>query len=264
MLKNFIYLNEPALDGYLSSLEDGLRGLVEAKIAKSSSVSGKAGVAGVGVGGDHERQQEETTSRTDTASARFERLQRLAREDPEASGWVDVVDPDTDLKDIGIGAIVELECEIFIPEAIKAMSPNGGIAQAIDQLQALAPFASMLGLDMSGVPAADQLNGVKGFASTLGGDAVVVGEPNESDFRIAGKLLDAYLRGEVEGYARVVGKVSAVLGKGAWKPLLALPGMNLLSRDKRREMERKGPDEGQEGSWLQGPAIMIDVLAIYR
>lgn len=264
MLKNFIYLNEPDLDSYLSALEDGLRGSVQAKTAKSSSVSGKIGVAGIGAGGDQERQQEETTSRTDTASARFERLQRLARSDVDASGWIDVVDPDTDLKGIGIGALIELECEVFIPETIKALSPSGGLAQAISQVQALAPLAAMLGKDMSALPPSGQLDAVKDFANNLGSDAVLVGEPNESDWRVAGKLLDPYLHGEVEGYARVVGKVSAVLGTGAWKPLLALPGMNLLSRDKRREMERKGPSEGQEQNWLEGPAIMLDVLAIYR
>jgi hypothetical protein len=69
---------------------------------------------------------------------------------------------------------------------------------------------------------------------------------------------------ENEGFARVVGKVSAQWDKGNWKPLLVLPGMNLLSREQRRAMQRRGPDEGQESSWLEGSAIMLDVLAIYR
>lgn len=264
MLKNFIYLNESALDGYLSSLEDGLRRSVEAKTAKTSSMSGKAGAAGFGVDGGRERQEEETTSRTDTPAAKFERLQRLAREDNEMSGWIEVVNPDTDLAHVGIGALLELECEIFVPEMIKALSPTGGLVRAIDQVQALAPLAAMFGSEISGLPGAGQMDAMKGFAQILGSDAVLVGEPTDSDWRVAGKLLDTYLHGEVEGFARVVGKVSAVLGDGAWKPLLALPGMNLLSREKRREMERKGPDDGQEASWLKGPAAMLDVLAIYR
>lgn len=117
---------------------------------------------------------------------------------------------------------------------------------------------------MTGLPPTGQLDAMKGLANTLGGDAVVVGERDDSDWRVAGRLLDQYLFGDVEGYARVVGKVSTVLRPGSWKPLLALPGMNLMGRDKRREMERKGPDEGQEDSWVKGPAIMLDVLAIYR
>lgn len=264
MLKNFIYLNEPALDSYLSALEDGLRGSVQAKTAKSSSISGKAGVAGVGVGGDHERQQEETTSRTDTAAARFERLQKLALEDVEASGWVDVVDPDTDLNGLGTGALIEIECEIYVPEIVKALSPSGGLAKAIGQIEAFAQIAPAFGTELTGMPGQGQLDAMKSVAGLLGGDAMFVGEPNDTDWHVAGKLLDSYLQGEVEGYAKVVGKVSTQWGTGQWKPLLALPGMNLLSRDKRREMERKGPNEGQEQNWLEGPAIMLDVLAIYR
>ncbi len=264
MLKNFIYLNEPALDSYLSALEDGLRGSVQAKTAKSSSVSGKIGVGGIGAGGDQEHQQEETTSRTDTAAARFERLQKLAREDVEASGWVDVVNPDTDLSGLGTGALLEVECEIYVPEIVKALSPSGGLAKAIDQMEAFAQLAPAFGSEISGMPAQGQLEAMKGLAGALGGDAMFVGEPNDTDWHVAGMLLDTYLNGEVEGYARVVGKVSTQWGTGQWKPLLALPGMNLLSRDKRREMERKGPGEGQEQNWLEGPAIMLDVLAIYR
>lgn len=264
MLKNFIYLNSPTLDSYLSSLEDGLRGSVQEKKSTTGSVTGKGGVSLANIQGEKAHEDEHTTSKSDTPSARFERLQALARGDLEVSGWIDIVDPETDFEGIGIGALIEIECEIYIPEMIKALSPSGGLARAIDQLQALAPIAAQLGSDVSGMPAAGQLEAVKSFAHNLGGDAVLVGEPNDSDWRIAGKLLDGYLTGEVEGYARVVGKVSSVLKRDSWKPLMALPGMNLMSRDKRREMERKGPDQGQEGNWLQGPAIMLDVLAIYR
>lgn len=264
MLKNFIYLNEQALDSYLSALEDGLRGSVQAKTAKSSSVTGKAGVPLIGAEGGHERQQEETTSRIDTAAARFERLQKLAHDDLEASGWVDVVDPGTDLQGLGTGALIELECEIFVPEIVKMLSPSGGLAKVIGQMESFAQIAPAFGTEVTGMPAQGQLDAMKGVAGLLGGDAMFVGEPNDTDWHVAGKLLDGYLNGEVEGYAKVVGKVSTQWGNGQWKPLLALPGMNLMSRDKRREMERKGPNEGQEQNWLEGPAIMLDVLAIYR
>jgi len=264
MLKTFMYLNETTLDSYLSSLEDGLRDSIEAKTSKSSSVRGKAGVGVVAVGGDQEDLREETTSRSDTASSRFERLQRLARADVEASGWIDVLSADGDLTDIGIGALIEIECEIYIPEVIKALSPVGGMAQALGQLQEIAPLMAQFGGDMSKLPGSDKLDAMKGLANSLGADAMLVGEPADSKWQVAGKLLDAHLRGEIDGYARVVGKVSSVLRDGEWKPLLALPGMNLLSRAQRRDMERKGPDAGQEANWLRGPALMLDVLAVYR
>lgn len=264
MLKNFIYLNEQALDSYLGALEDGLRNSIAEKTSTAGSLSGGGNLKVVNIEGEKSHAEESTTSRTDTPSARFERLQRLAVADVEASEWVEVVNPQDDLASIGIGALVDIECEIYEPEMIKAISRNGGIAQVIDQMQALAPLAAMMGKDIAGLPPTSQLDAIKGFAGALGGDAFVIGEPNESDWRLAGKLLDGYTKGEIEGYARLVGKVSTIIPAGAQKPLLALPGMNLLSREKRREMEKKGPSEGQEGSWLKGPALMLEVLAIYR
>jgi hypothetical protein len=264
MLKNFIYLNEQALDSYLSALEDGLRGSVEAKKSKSDSLGGKAGLAVANVQGGKGRAEEETTSRTDTASAKFDRLQKLAMEDPESSGWVEVVDPESDLNGLGTGALVEVECEIYVPEIVKALSPSGGLAHAIGQLEAFAKLAPAFGTELSNMPAQGQMDALKGLTGALGADLMFVGEPSDTDRHITGKLLDAYLHGDVEGYARVVGKVSTQWSKGQWKPLLALPGANLLSREKRREMEREGPAEGQEQNWLEGPALMLDVLAIYR
>lgn len=264
MLKNFIYLNEQALDSYLGGLEDGLRSSVAEKSATAGSMSGGGDAKLVRLEGEKSHAEEATTSRTDTPSARFERLQRLALADVEASGWVQVVNPQDDLVNIGIGALVDIECEIYEPEMMKALSKKGGIAEVIDQMQALAPLASMMGKDMAGLPPSNQLDAIKGFANALGGDAFMIGEPNEGEWRVAGKLVDSYLHGEIEGYARVVGKVSTVIPTGSQKPLLALPGMNLMSREKRREMERQGPSEGQEGNWLAGPALMLEVLAIYR
>lgn len=264
MLKNFIYLNEQALDSYLGALEDGLRSSVEDRKSTSGSVSGGGDLKLARLDGEKAHAEEATTSRTDTPSARFERLQQLARADVDASGWIDIINPDVDLKGLGTGALVELECEIYVPEIVKMLSPSGGLAKAIGQVESLAQLAPAFGSEISGLPAKGQLDAMKGLAGALGGDAMFVGEPNDSDWHVAGKLLDQFLNGEVEGFANVVGKVSTQWASGNWKPLLALPGMNLMPRDKRREMERKGPEAGQEQNWLEGPALMLDVLAIYR
>lgn len=264
MLKSFIYLNEPVLDSYLSSLEDGLRESVASRNSRISTAGGKAGAFGLNAQGQVSREHEESTTRSDTPSARFERLQKLARADQEASGWVDVVNPDDDLDGIGTGALIEIECEVYIPEIVRALSKSGGLASAIGQLDALMPLMPALSSETTELPTADQLEAVKGLTNAMGADLMFVGEPTDGEWRIAGKLLDQHLSGEVEGYVRVVGKVSTQWGPGHWKPLLALPGMNLMSREQRRQMERKGPDKGQEDNWLQGPAIMLDVLAIYR
>lgn len=264
MLKHFIYLNESTLENYLSALEDGLRANAQTTSGESSALKGSIGVPAVSASGGKDHKTEEVASRSDTASSRFERLLRLAKSDVEASGWVEVLDPDTDFEGIGIGAIVELECEIYVPETIKVLSNSGGISQAIEKFQALTPFASALGLDTDGLPPMAQLDAAKNFTRALGSNAALVGDLDGTNWQVAGKLLDDSLRDEVEGHARVIGKVSTVVKKGTWKSLISLPGMNLISRDQRRAMERKGPSSGQEDSWIQGPALLLDILAVYR
>ena len=39
--------------------------------------------------------------------------------------------------------------------------------------------------------------------------------------------------------------------------------VGLLSRDKRCEVDRKGPDDADEGKWGRRPARMFAVLSIY-
>ena len=264
MLKQFIYLNEQALDEYLSILEDGLRGGVEEKSGKNTNLSGKAGISNLGIGGSRESQEELMISRVDTSPARFERLQKLALGDIELSGWIERGIND-DIKDnISAGNLLDIECEVYIPEVVKALSPSGELARTVDQITVLSQLAPSFGSPIEGLPNFDQLQAIKGFAATLGSDAIFVGEMESSNHKVAGKLQDKYIKGDVEGVAHVVGKVVSSWGDTQWKPLLALPGMNLMSREQRRDMERKGPDNGQEGNWLQGPAYMLEILAIYR
>jgi hypothetical protein len=40
--------------------------------------------------------------------------------------------------------------------------------------------------------------------------------------------------------------------------------MNLLSREERRKKEHEAPPPGKEAEYLPGPALMLDILAIYR
>ena len=47
-----------------------------------------------------------------------------------------------------------------------------------------------------------------------------------------------------------------------WYPLMSLPGMG-LGRDERRRIS-KSPKSGEENQYLQGPIVLIDVLAIFR
>jgi len=210
------------------------------------------------------RADEELLTMSDTPQARFERLLKLVEFDPETTGWVEVTDSEVDLAESGTGAMIDVECEVYVPDVIKALSSSGGITQALDALEALLPAAQTFGFDTTGLPSKKEREGVKKFAAVLGGNQVAIGELDDSDWRLAGQLKGEFINGDIEGRARMVGKISTRWAKGVWKPLLALPGSSLLPRAERRALERKRPEEGEDENYLEGPAVMLDILAIYR
>jgi hypothetical protein len=264
VLRRFLYLDTVALGDYLSALEGGLRDSSEHRRTRSGG--GEVGFDARVVRGAGERRQEseETLTYADTAPARFERLMQLAEADVEQSGWIEVLDPGSDLEDVGIGALPCLECDIYVPDVVRALTSVGELETALSMLEGLTPFLDIMGVDSNDLPSRDQVNAMRAVAQHLPARLVVVGELDDSELKVAGELVGEYVRGALEGPVRLVGKVASQWDKGRWKPVLALPGSSLLPRAKRREMERTQPKAGEEANYLEGPALMLDILAIYR
>lgn len=259
MLKNFLYLNSQSVDSYLSSLEDGLRASAEDTVIRNQVQEPVEGVHRGGESGVHQ-----VNSRVDTPESRFERLQKLASEQPQATGWTVVSDDDADLSSARTGAILEIRCDVYIPEAVRAFSSSSGLSDMITMMEALGKSADVFGLDKSKLPPKSQIEAMKSVSGVLGSDLIFVGDHDESGRRVAGKLIDRHTKADIDGIATVVGKVTSYWGENKWKPLLGLPGLNLVSRERRREMEATKPDADQQGQYLEGPAYMLDVIAIYR
>lgn len=264
MLRNFLYLNVPALDGYLSSLEDGLRTVIEREETSTKDAGLEASVKVVSGKLGAGTESVERTTGQDTPEARFERLLAYARADSEALGWIEVLDADTDLADVGFGALVEAEAEFFIPSIIRTLADSRGLQEAMDMFDALEPLADMFGLDMDGMPDKAQRDGMRSVVGAMKANLVAVGELDGSDWKVAGEVLSQHLRAEVEGPARFVGKVAKKISEGQGRHLMALPGTSLMPREARRELERKKPENADDESFLQGPALVLDLLAIWR
>lgn len=221
----------------------------------------KIGGVGASASGSHEHGENEVRRKADTPASKFERLVALAKADEDASGWIEVLDPDNDLNSAGIGALVEVECEIYVPDSIRMLSQGAG---ELGQFEQLLSAAQAMGLETGSAPSMKDLGAMRSFMEGMGAELVLVGEPDGAEWRIAGRLGNRWLKGEVDGYARVVGKIARKIQPGSKKPLMALPGASLIPRDQRRKIEREGPKPGQEDQWLFGPAAMVDVLAVYR
>lgn len=263
MLRNFLYLNTVALDGYLSALEDGLRVGSESEQSTTTDGSLAADVrflkGNVGKSAAGTRR----TSGQDTPEARFARLMEIAEYDPEALGWIEVVDPNNDLNNVGYGAMLSGETDFYIPRGVQLLA-SGEFGRTIDLINQMEPFADLFGLDKKGLPDRSQRDAARSMVDTLGADLVVVGEFDDSDQKVAAQLSKEYTRDQVEGPARFVGKVKKQWPAGQGQHLLALPGTTLLSRRERRALESKKPDNPDDDSFLNGPAFMLDLLAVWR
>lgn len=263
MLRNFLYLNTVALDGYMSAIEDGLRTGSESE-RNSSRDKGLGANAKVASGkmewstGDIQR-----TRGQDTPEARFARLIDAAEKSPEPLGWIDVLDPENDLNQAGYGAMIAGEAEFFTPHMVGLLA-NGDLGRGLDLIDQLEPFADVFGFDRKGIPDKKQRNAMRSSISAINADLVVVGEFDSSDWKIAGQLSRDYIRDRIEGPARFVGKIARRWPAGEGRHLLALPGTTLLSRHERRALEQKRPDKDDDDSFVNGPAMMLDILAVWR
>lgn len=265
MLRNFVYLNDQALKQYIAALEGGLT--TEATTRSVNRGGGRGGmdvkVAQASLEQSHEN--EETRKYADTREAQFDRLLKAAEQRPEDLAWVEVVQPDADFRDIGVGAMVSWECEIYVPEFVRMMAASGEMVGAMDMMRTMLPAAKGMGLKTEQpLPSSETLEAASTLLKQMNVKQLIVGEDDTSDWKVAGQISEQYLHGELEGPVRLVGKVTKVMPVGHWKPFLSFPGMSTGSREQRRKLERQAPEPGKEDQYLHGPALMLDILAVYR
>ncbi|MGO2053163.1 DUF6414 family protein [Glutamicibacter sp. AOP38-B1-38] len=267
MLKRFLYLDETALDQYLSAYEGGrtVEHVVRQKDGKATQ--GRAGIKQLGV--EHERNSGNEVSLTlsDTAESKFERLVQIVEDQNDVSTWLEVMDPTSDFTQVAVGAMVSWECDVYIPEISNVLSSGGELAAAISTIEAIRPLAESFNFDFGGIPGQKELSGVQSIVNSMGSNLIIVGDDSETDWKVSGKIKSDCIHADVDDFddrAIIVGKISKILGEGQFKPYVSFPGMNLVSREKRRAMERTKPQEGQESQYLSGPAATLDILAIYR
>lgn len=259
MLRRFLYLDQTQLDQYISQVEDGLR---SSRSRRDTNTSGRSGGIDAKVAKfnlDGSREGESGTEFADTPTARFERLLRLVEGDEETFGWIDVMQP-SDLEQARRGHIVNLFCDLYEPTITKFLGA-GGLLDAIPLMRDLATLGG--GNALTGLPGEDSLATLSAFGSAM--PPLVQGEVIDMEWHVVAQLLQEHKLGEVEGEVQVVAKVIRAWGEGAWKPLPGLPVVSQMPREQRREFERKGPDESnQKLMWQEGPALELDVLAIWR
>lgn len=266
MLRRFLYLNEQVVDSYLGVVEGGLSDEVT---RRNTSRGGRGGEAGVGFKGatakytgEREHAEEEERRVRDTPEQRFDRLLTAIEQDPDEYGYEEVLDLTDAFSRISVGTVITVDCDIEVPQMVRLLRQPEQLDQMVDMMDKLRPLAAMLGKNADDLPTPEQTEAVRQVSRVFRSDVVVVGEVDEESPRIAGKLEQAYVREIPEGEAKIVGKVARKWGPDESHSLLALPGASLLSRSQRR---RNNPEASTDKTdSLRGPALSLDILAIYR
>ncbi|MET4924421.1 hypothetical protein P3L51_19025 [Streptomyces sp. PSRA5] len=257
-LPRFLYLDEKGLEEYLSVVEEGLSDESKKRRLSSGSVV-DSGVLGEPMGGDSSSEEERIVR--ETASQRFIRL--VTALDDASARWRfrDIEDLAEEFEKTAVADIVQVQCEVEIPPFIRMFSQPDQLDGMVNMLEAFRAMAPMLGQDLEGLPGKKETKAFRDFGKAMKSDVVIVGDQEDGGPQITGKLNKDYMRDAVEGDVFILGKVSKRLKDGETHSLLAIPGASLMSRKQRREAARQ---EQTDETTLVGPALTLDILAIYR
>jgi hypothetical protein len=267
MLRHFLYLNEASLDSYIGVVEGGISDQSTRRQGTKGVKGGEGGIAvsvvNAKVVGQREHTEDNERVVRDTPEIRFDRLMTAVEHD-DADKWnyEHVFEINEAFERLATGNLIRIDCEVEVPPTIAIMSQPDELGQMLDLMENMAPLAGLFGATMEGMPSSDQISAMRTM-SKFKTDLVVVGEVDDQSPRIAGKLDQKYVREMPTGEASIVGKVARRWSEGEHYPLMALPGAALMSRAQRRQAASAPAVSGDENV-IHGPALTLDILAIFR
>nr|WP_154923792.1 hypothetical protein [Microbacterium testaceum] len=258
MLRSFVYLNEDRLDEYIGQVEGGLRQISRRTATEDHSKAGAADLKLVKGDLSTTRGSSQTEELADSGPARFARLLDLVAGHEDDFGWIEVLS-DADLEGIRPGSMIDVSADLYESDVTKMTGPSGvlGMLPMLSQMQSSFGGAAS---SSSKMPDASKIEALRAFATVMP-ELILLGDIDGSETRIV-CVLPATMG--AEGQARVVAKVKKVVAPGKYEPLPGLPFLDQMPRAQRRDFLAKGMQAGQEMMWIEGPALVLDVLAIWR
>jgi hypothetical protein len=264
MLNSFIYLDVELLHQLIGAAENGLVTEQAVESGGEGSVSGRAGFQGLSVEAKHAGNNKTTRQLDDTDFARFTRLMQFCKANSEEADWLPVENPASAIE-ATTGKLVELTVDTYVPDFIKYVNKYqqiSGVLELAEQLKGVVP-----GINDDDVQSISSMNSkMSPIASIMKDKLVVCGDCAGFQFHCVRKIKPQYVIGdeELEGDEyRIVGKVRSSWKRGEWKNMLSLPGMDFMSREQRRKMLKEEPTEENKNQYVEGPAIQLQILAIY-
>lgn len=283
MLYEFVYLNQPRLAGYAAQVDGGLIAETRTRMTKTGSAGATLGVKILGLKADGSRVSEQAQTLSDAPEAQFQRLLAAANIDPEALGWVEVMDPDADLGQVQGREIISWECDIDIPNISRLVAKDGAGLQFLEVARHFVTAVTDAGLKVGGIDGsnlqpgqAEELQKVKAGADiasrlleAVNQNRTVVGTDSDTDWKVFGTVSSDYLQVDDIDNERlmIVGKVKRIVPPGQPRRIVDLSRLrNAASAFQPQAVaaDPSGPEAGKEHEYLTGPAVELDILAIYR
>lgn len=265
MIPQFEYINESYLSAYLSAAEGGLRDSQVKKITQTTDLGGKAGTPIVSGQASRVSGEETTVSMSDYVSARFTRFLEYADQNSEKIGWQEITQPDLDFPELALGDFIKWECDVYAPDIVGVFQQGNPLTSLIGAMNNLLPAAKTLNLNTKGLPSLDEMNAVGTFINSVELEPVLLGEDEDCEYQVIARLDKKFITGnisEIDNRFILVGKISKKIASGRWYPLMPFEG---LTRQQRREAEKNGPrTPEQESNFVKGPAVVVDLLALYK
>jgi hypothetical protein len=261
MLREFLYLDSSLVDQYLAQVEGGLYDNELERLGDASSRASNAELD-AGVGQDGGRQ---TTSRS-------EEVERVRRQTPESrynrlhdaldGNFLALDESSSNVFDqLQVRQMVSADCYVDIPSMSRTLANAPALEGVADLMRMFAP-------EKLNGEAEKALGGLAKLSAISNGDVVATGELGDGEAKLAFKLSQDALRvplEELEGEAMIIGRVQKKWPEGQRYSLLNIPGLNMMSREDRRKMEKKTKTENQaQGTFVEGPGASLSVVAIFR
>lgn len=270
MLIRFVYLDRPTLAGYVAQLDGGLIAETKVRLVKKASVGGHIDAKFLGAKAEGGKENEQFLTMSYPAEAQFQRVLAVANDDPDKIDWIEVVDPNANFGSAQVGETIAWECDVDIHKASR-MAARGGGGAKLAGLLGLMIRAQATGLNVGGQRVEpkkahqmkQQVEVIQELLDSLNVSRVAVGRDDETGWSVFGSLYDEHLQVPDIDNERliVVGKIKKILKPGESRRVVITEALQLMEMLPSRS---KATPTDQSESEIAGPALELDILAIYR
>jgi len=264
ILRNFLYLDTDMLDDYLSTMEGYLIESEELIENKTTKNLGKAKVSVLEVGKEADVEKGSIKKVTQTSAGKFQKLYGLL-DSQSMVQYLEVFDS-TIWNSLKRNEILEVPGIIQVSKMYNTVNSIGNISPLMDLMQAFGKS------DLMDSKTTEAMKGIKAV-SELDIDKeipVIIDLEGNKNYNFTASLSPEYIKGDIsklEGNVTIVGKIQKIIAKGERHEVFSMvKGIDTLVKSQNREQRRKYQDSKNDNvsDFIQGPAIVITPLAIFR